>query len=57
MKTFITISGKYIEAPTRKIAEQVEPILGELIMTIPCVPGTNDPDWDKAEDLTLKELN
>ena len=57
MKTWLALSGNYIQSPTRKLAEQIEPIIGELIMVIPCKPLTYEPDYERAIDYTLTDKN
>lgn len=57
--------GPKVIAPTRETAQQwlhdrgifYARVADELIMEIPCKPGTYEPDWDKAIDYEIKALN
>ena len=60
-----TYAGPDIKAPTLELAQEYCEknglgycwVIGELIMDIPCIEGTLDPDWDKAIDYTKPQDN
>jgi hypothetical protein len=59
-----TWAGPEVEAPSFSLAEDYCRdrlgycrVVGQLVMTIPCKPGTNDPDYDHAIDHEAPQLN
>lgn len=60
-----TYCGPLIPAPSKQLAiEYCETnglgychVSDEVVMEIPCIPGTLEPDWGKATDHEKPQLN
>lgn len=59
------VAGMRVVAPTHKAAQEILDkynyhylvILGELIAEMPCMPGTQDPDFSKMVDYEVIQNN